>query len=150
MRVPSFNRAFLNRFDGLTNDEFVEQQAGPRPLRKHFYLKMSEKGFDKDAVQESVDQLTLTCQRMQRDLENGPWLAGDFFSLADVVAAPLIDRTHDLGMSWIWDEEYPLVADWFDRLRKRPAYDKAMYPGARLSETHELRDLLTEAEQEPA
>ncbi|MSU88612.1 glutathione S-transferase family protein [Rhodobacteraceae bacterium 2CG4] len=150
VRVPSFNRAFLNRFDGLSSEEFVQQQAGPRPLRKHFYLKMSEKGFDKDAVQESVDQLTLTCQRMQRALEKGPWLAGESFSLADVVAAPLIDRTHDLGMSWIWDEDYPLVAGWFDRLQQRPAYAKAMYPGARLSETHQLRALLAEAEQETA
>lgn len=150
VRVPSFNRAFLNRFDGLTSEEFVDQQAGPRPLRKHFYLKMSEKGFGKDAVQESIDQLTLTCQRMQRALRQGPWLAGDFFSFADVVAAPLIDRTHDLGMAWIWEEDYPEVSDWFTRLQDRPAYAVAMYPGARLSETHQMRELLAEAEREEA
>ncbi|MHA6346354.1 glutathione S-transferase family protein [Roseivivax sp. CAU 1761] len=149
VRVPSFNRAFLDRFDGLTNEEFAEQQAGPRPLRKHFYLKMSERGFDKAAVQESIDQLTLTSQRMQRALEAGPWLAGERFTLADAVAAPLIDRTHDLGMAWIWEEDYPLVADWFERLKARPGYAKAMYPGTRLSETHKLRALLADDATEP-
>lgn len=149
VRVPSFNRAFLYRFEGLSNEEFVQQQASVRPLRKHFYLKMSEKGFDKAAVQESIDQLTLTCQRMQRALENGPWLAGEFFSLADIVAAPLIDRTHDLGMAWIWDET-PLVADWFDRIGRRPAYATAFYPGSRLSETHKLRELVVETAPETA
>lgn len=144
VRVPSFNRAFLKRFDGMTHEQFVDEQAGPRPLRKHFYLKMSEQGFGTQAVQESVDQLTLTCQRMQRSLEKGRWLAGDFFSLADIVAAPLIDRTNDLGMSHIWEEGYPLVQDWLARLQDRPAFRMAMYHGSRLSDTHELRALLRE------
>lgn len=142
VRVPSFNKAFLPRYNGLSNEEFVDQQAGPRPLRKHFYLKMSKDGFGSDAVQESIDQMKLTCGRMQSALEKGPWLAGEEFSLADVVAAPLIDRIDDLGMGDIWKSEYPLVQDWFDRLRARSSYDVAMYPGARLSETHEISALL--------
>ena len=145
VRVPSFNRAFLSRFDGLTKEEFVESQAGPRPLRKHFYLKMTEHGFGAEAVRESVDQLVLTCRRMQAALETTPWLAGDAFTLADAVAAPLIDRVADLGMADLWTEDFPLVADWFERVRARPAYAVAMYPGARLSETHELRDLVRTA-----
>ncbi|MBU2937742.1 MULTISPECIES: glutathione S-transferase family protein [Pacificibacter] len=144
VRVPSFNKAFLSRFDGLSNEEFADQQAGPRPLRKHFYLKMSKDGFGSNAVQESIDQMKLTCGRMQRALENGPWLAGDEFSLADVVAAPLIDRIDDLGMGDIWTEEFPLVQDWFDRLKARSSYDVAMYKGARLSETHAIAALLKE------
>lgn len=142
VRVPSFNKAFLPRYEGLTHEQFVEEQAGPRPLRKHFYLKMSENGFGADAVQESIDQLALTCSRMQKALEKGPWLAGDMFTLADVVAAPLIDRVADLGMSDIWTEDYPLVEDWFQRLKARPSYEVAMYPGARLSETHRIGDLI--------
>lgn len=143
VRIPSFNKAFLPRYEGLSHDQFVEQQAGPRPLRKHFYLKMSEHGFGADAVQESIDQLTLTCQRMQRALENGPWLAGDDFTLADVVAAPLIDRIADLGMSDIWKTDFPLVEEWYQRVQARPSYGIAFYPGAKLSETHKLSDLVS-------
>lgn len=145
VRVPSFNKAFLGRFEGLSNEQFVEDQADVRPLRKHFYLKMSENGFGADAVQESFDQMTLTCGRMQRALEKGPWLAGDDFSLADVVAAPLIDRIADLGMSDIWVTDFPLVEDWFNRMKARPTYDIAFYAGARLSETHKIRELAAKA-----
>lgn len=144
VRIPSFNMAFLPRYNGLTNEEFANQQAGPRPLRKHFYLKMSKDGFGADAVQESIDQMKLTCGRMQRALEKGPWLAGDDFSLADVVAAPLIDRIDDLGMGDIWTEDFPLVQDWFDRLKARSSYGVSMYKGTRLSETHNISALLDE------
>ena len=34
VRFPSFNMAFLPRFDGLDEDQFIEQQADVRPLRK--------------------------------------------------------------------------------------------------------------------
>jgi glutathione S-transferase len=105
---------------------------------------MSKDGFGSNAVQESIDQMKLTCGRMQRALENGPWLAGQDFSLADVVAAPLIDRIDDLGMGDIWTEEFPLVQDWFDRLKARASYDVAMYKGTRLSETHAIAALLKE------
>lgn len=141
VRVPSFNKAFLPRFAGLSDEEFVDQQAGPRPLRKHFYLKMSKDGFGSDAVRESIDQMRLTCGRMQEALEGGPWLAGSEFSLADVVAAPLIDRIDDLGMSDIWTEDFPLVQNWFERLKARPSYAVAMYDGARLSQTHAIAEL---------
>jgi len=141
VRIPSFNRAFLPRFKDLTHEQFVEEQAGPRPLRKQFYLKMSENGFGSDAVCDSIEQLTLTSKRMQAALEKGPWLAGDQFTLADIVAAPLIDRTFDMGMSDIWETDFPLVSDWFERIQARPSYSVAMYPGARLSQTHKLSEL---------
>ncbi|WP_371155814.1 glutathione S-transferase family protein [Jannaschia sp. 2305UL9-9] len=141
VRVPSFNKAFLGRFEGMSNDEFQESQADVRPLRKHFYRKMSENGFGAEAVQESLDQMTLTCSRMQKALQDGPWLAGEDFSLADVVAAPLIDRMADLGLDDIWTTDFPLVEDWFQRMKARPTYDIAIYAGARLSETHQIREL---------
>lgn len=142
VRIPSFNKAFLPRYEGLTHEQFVENEAGSRPLRKHFYLKMSENGFGADAVQESIDQLTLTCSRIQKAIEKGPWLAGEMYTLADVVAAPLIDRVADLGMSDLWVDEFPLVEDWLQRIKARPAYSKAMYHGSRLSEGHQISELL--------
>lgn len=37
VRYPSFNMAFLSRFDGLARDRFHAEQADVRPLRKAFY-----------------------------------------------------------------------------------------------------------------
>ncbi|HTP83702.1 MAG TPA: glutathione S-transferase family protein [Alphaproteobacteria bacterium] len=134
VRVPSFNMAFLPRFEGLSASQFEAQEAGPRPIRKHFYRRMGQGGFKKEDVQASLDQIAATCARMDSSLENGPWLLGQLYSLADVIVAPLIDRMADLGFQAIWAEKYPRVTEWYGRMRARPAFQKAFYPGTRLSE----------------
>ena len=53
---------------------------------------------------------------MDAALESGPWLLSAQYSLADIIAAPLIDRMADLGFSEIWDPTYPRVADWYARM----------------------------------
>ncbi len=134
VRVPSFNMAFLPRFVGLDRAQFEAQEAGPRPLRKHFYRRMGTAGFKQEDVEASLDQIGATCARMNAALERGPWLLGGFYSLADIVVAPLIDRMSDLGFSGLWQEKYPRVADWYARMKARPAFQAAFYPGSRLSE----------------
>lgn len=134
VRFPSFNMAFLDRFDGLDEKAFIEQQADVRPLRKGFYRRMGPTGFSDEDMQESFEQITKTCERMEKALSHGPWLVGEQFSLADIIVAPLIDRMEDLGFSHIWEDEFPLVKDWFLRIKARPSYNIAFYKGARLTE----------------
>jgi glutathione S-transferase len=45
VRFPSFNMAFLPRFDGLDEDSFVAEQADVRPLRKGFSGAWDRPGF---------------------------------------------------------------------------------------------------------
>jgi glutathione S-transferase len=139
VRVPSFNMGFLPRFEGLDRKQFEAEQADVRPIRKQFYRRMGTTGFKKEDVEASFEQLGNTCRRMEAALESGPWLLGAQYSLADIVVAPLIDRMADLGFSEIWDPEYPRVADWYARMRARPAFQQTFYPGARMSEFLPLR-----------
>jgi len=134
VRVPSFNMAFLPRFEHLSPAQFDAEEAGPRPVRKHFYRRMGQNGFKKEDVEASLDQIAATCARMNGALDKGPWLLGRFYSLADIIVAPLIDRMADLGFSAIWVDKSPRVADWYARMTARPAFQKAFYPGTRLSE----------------
>ena len=63
---------------------------------------------------------------MDRELnESGPWLAGSSYSLADIAAAPVIDRIQRLGMADLWGK-LPAVSDWVERVTSRPAYKKAL------------------------
>jgi glutathione S-transferase len=135
VRVPSFNMAFLPRFAGLDRTQFEAQEAGPRPIRKHFYRRMGPNGFKKEDVDASLEQLTATCARMHAALEKGPWLLGDMYTLADIIVAPSIDRMADLGFTSLWEGKYPRVTDWYARMKARPAFQKAFYPGTRLSES---------------
>ncbi len=138
VRYPSFNMAFLPRFAGLDDERFLREQADVRPLRKQFYRRMTRRGFKEADIEAALDQIVQAAARMDRALASGPWLVGDAYSLADIVAAPSLDRMADLGLSHLWDRDFPRVADWFERIRNRPAYAAAFYPGSRLTETLDI------------
>jgi glutathione S-transferase len=139
VRVPSFNMGFLPRFEGLDQARFEAEQSDIRPIRKHFYRRMSPTGFKRAEVEASLEQIAGTCARMDRALEGGPWLMGASYTLADIVVTPLIDRMADLGYSALWENEHPRVVDWYARMRARPAFQQTFYPGARMSEFLPLR-----------
>jgi glutathione S-transferase len=142
IRMPSFNRAFLSRFDGLDLTRFEDEQVNVRTARKELFKRMgSPKGFSKDDIDSSLRQLGETCDRMNRALESGPWLLGDQFTLADVIAMPTIDRMNDLRLSHVWEGKYPRVSEWYARLQARPTFAATYYPGTRVSEFSELRPL---------
>lgn len=145
VRVPSFNMGFLPRYEGLSHEQFEAEQADIRPIRKQFYRRMGPNGFEKGDVQASLEQLGNTCRRMNDALANGPWLLGAPYSLADIIVAPLIDRMADLGFSDIWQNKYPRVTEWYQRIEARPAFQATFYPGARMSEFLPLSNAIKES-----
>lgn len=60
---------------------------------------------------------------MNKRLEVSPWLGGDHYSIADIACWPWINAHErqriDLNM-------YPAVNNWFERIRHRPATERAM------------------------
>lgn len=135
VRVPSFNGAFLYRFEGMDAERFAREHADVRPVRKHFYRRMGPAGFSAADVEASVEQLTATLDRMEAALSRGPWLLGESYSLADIVVAPLVDRMADLGLDELWrGGRRPGVAGWRARMLERPAFQRAFPKGARLTE----------------
>lgn len=134
VRVPSFNMGFLPRYEGMDRAAFEGIEADIRPIRKQFYRRMGPGGFRDEDVRASFEQIGNTCARMSAALEQGPWLLGHQYSLADIIVAPLIDRMNDLGMSEIWTGKYPRVTDWYARMQARPAFQQTFYAGSRMSE----------------
>jgi glutathione S-transferase len=139
VRVPSFNMGFLPRYDGLDRKRFEQEQSDIRPIRKQFYRRMGPTGFKKEDVEASLEQLSNTCKRMNEALDEGPWLLGGQYTLADIIVTPLIDRIADLGFSDLWETKYPRVTDWYKRMQARPAFKATFYAGARMSEFLPLR-----------
>jgi glutathione S-transferase len=83
---------------------------------------------DPTAVQQSRRLLAATLSAMDRELtRSGPWLAGDSYSLADIAAAPVIDRLQRLEMADLWSH-LPAFKAWVERVTSRPAYMKAAPP----------------------
>ncbi len=133
IRVPTFQMA-LQPFRGVEPAAFRRERADIRPLRKHFYRRMGPGGFSPEEIEAALDQLGLAIRRMDERLAKGAWLMGDAFGLADIVVAPTIDRLADLGLASLW-QDAPRVADWYERLMRRPSFAAAFYPGSRLSQS---------------
>ncbi|MDP6174935.1 MAG: glutathione binding-like protein, partial [Rhodospirillales bacterium] len=80
--------------------------------------------LDEDAVGNSRAKLSRAFQNMDDTLGAHSWLAGQSYSLADIAAAPVVDRVQRLGMEDLWGELGNLK-DWIERLESRPAYAAA-------------------------
>ena len=136
IRAPSFHVALANRYQGMDEETFRTQHADIRPLRKHDYRRMGPNGWSKEDVEASIEQLDMTLHRMEKALANGPWLVGEKYTLADLVVTPEVDRMDDLGMSPMWTGgRLPNVSNWYARIKTRPNFDIAYYPGSRTSQS---------------
>lgn len=134
IRVPTFNLAFLPRFQAMSAEEF-RAFADSKPLRKEFMLAMGQTGFPQKDMDAAMDRLRRTIVRMDESItaHGGPWLLGPDISLADVAVMPVIVRLSDLGLEDMW-RDHPSVACWLDHIRAHPAYSVTYYFGSLLTE----------------
>jgi glutathione S-transferase len=133
VRVPTFNLAFLPRFQKMSREDFVAM-AESKPLRREFMLTMGQTGFPKHDMDAALARLRRTYERMDAEIERsgGPWLLGKKITLADVAVMPALVRMHDLGITdW---QNLPRVVAWFDNICAQPAFAPTYYPGSLLSE----------------
>lgn len=133
VRVPTFNLAFLPRFQAMSRDDFVAM-AESKPLRREFMLTMGQTGFPQAEMDAALGRLRRSYERMDREIEKsgGPWLLGRQITLADVAVMPALVRMYDLGRAdW---EDLPRVATWFDNIRAQPAFVPTYYHGSLLTE----------------
>jgi len=134
IRVPSFNGLFLKGWRRMSD----AQRAGyiaATPLRKGHYRRFGTDGFSKDQVNESTERLRQTVERIDGAIAKGSdWIGGDAISLADVCVLPTIVRMSDIGLENVW-RDLPNMTDWYARMGARPSFEKAFYPGSRVSVT---------------
>ena len=133
VRVPTFNLAFLPKFQAMSREQFMAM-AESKPLRKEFMLKMGQSGFPKAEMDEALARLRRSYERMESEIEasGGPWLLGKDITLADVAVMPALVRMDDLGMAdW---QDLPRVRNWFDNIRSHPSFAPTYYEGSLLSE----------------
>jgi glutathione S-transferase len=133
VRVPTFNLAFLPKFQAMSREAFVAM-AESKPLRREFMMTMGQTGFPKAEMDAALARLRRTYERMDAEIEKsgGPWLLGKKITLADVAVMPALVRMYDLGFAdW---QDLPRIVTWFDNIRAQPAFVPTYYPGSLLSE----------------
>ena len=134
VRVPTFNLAFLPKFQAMSEEEF-RAFAESKPLRKEFMLRMGQTGFPQKDMDESLDRMRRTYERMEESItrNGGPWLLGKMLTLADILLMPALVRMDDLGLSDMWRDR-PTVARWYEAIRAHPAFTPTYYFGSLLTE----------------
>lgn len=134
IRVPSFNRYIVRRYDGMSQADY-DRMAASHPMRKHFYMRLGKSRFSSAETAESIDRLQQAVDRVDAALaaHGKPWIMGDALTIADACLMPTIDRMNDLGLAHAWDAR-PHLAAWYARYQARPAFARTYYPGTRLSE----------------
>ena len=133
VRIPTYNLAFLPRFQAMSRDEFVAI-AESKPLRRDFMMTMGQTGFPKAEMDAALGRLRRTYERMDLEIEKsgGSWLLGKDMSLADVAIMPALVRMYDLNYAdW---QDLPRVIAWFDNVRAHSAFVKTYYHGSLLTE----------------
>ncbi|MGE0627184.1 MAG: glutathione S-transferase family protein [Hyphomicrobiaceae bacterium] len=134
IRVPTFNLAFLPRFQRMTEAEF-NAFADSKPLRKEFMHAMGRTGFPKRDMDQALDRLGRTLARMDDWIaeSGGPWLMGKSITLPDIAVMPVIVRMEDLGLATMWTDR-PAIAHWYQLLKLQPPFKPTYYPGSLLTE----------------
>jgi len=134
VRVPTFNLAFLPRFEAMSEEEF-RAFAESKPLRKEFMLAMGRQGFPASEMNAALDRLRRTLVRMEGAIaaSGGPFLMGRRLTLADIAVMPAIVRMDDLALDTLWADR-PSIARWYDEIRAHPAFKPTYYFGSLLSE----------------
>lgn len=71
---------------------------------------------------ERVDKLLAECRRWEGYAGGGPYLAGDQFSIADIVVLPFMGMAIDgLGLP---EADFPSLHTWYERCKARPSVAK--------------------------
>lgn len=129
--IRAFQVANWNRMMAPTartwSDEEVERRlaAVPVPDRREDWRRMAREPFNEAEIAHAVANIQRTLERMEADLANGPWLAGETFSLADIHLSPYIVRIGEHEARGIRLADYRRCADWWERLIARPAFARA-------------------------
>ena len=134
IRVPTFNIAFLPRFQRMSEAEFLAF-AESKPLRKEFMLAMGQTGFPKKDMDDALDRLRRTIERMDMWIgeSGGPFLMGHQLTLADIAVMPTLVRLEDLALAHLW-ADHPAIARWYAMIKMQQSFAPTYYAGSLLTE----------------
>lgn len=100
--LPLLKEKLLKRFGAMTN------------------VRETHKGPDSGLIRFAKSAAIHHLRYLSWLIERRPWLAGSFFSLADITASAHISVVDYLGdIPW---EKSPLAHEWFARIKSRPTF----------------------------
>jgi glutathione S-transferase len=94
----------------------------PEPKRREHRRNSIRLGLLSDEGRCACGYLETMIKDMNAALEQGPFLAGRGYSLADASLTPYLHRLWILGCEGLWETDYPRVGEWYERIKSRPPF----------------------------
>ena len=101
----------------------------PAPERRERVRRIVGGGFDRSEIEHAFERLGFVIGRAEADLADGPWLAGETYSLADIGMLAIVHRLIELRPGMVDRDRFSRVNDWRDRLMARPAVQQVYAAG---------------------
>ena len=124
--ILTFATAFRPWFAGLTSEQIEQRLAkSPSKQRTEYKRDVALHGLESKYVRDALGHHEKLLKMMDAALQEGAWLAGGHFSLADAAVIPYILRLDLLRLAKIWAHK-PKIAEWYERMRARPSVKKEL------------------------
>src|SRR6185312_6447625 len=108
--------------------EQQEEEYAKTPNKRRAEIKRDviAHGLESAFVQDAIAVKDKLLAMADEALQEGPYLAGAAYSLAECAVIPYVLRLELLKMSKLWDR-YPGVAKWWERVKHRPSTEQAIW-----------------------
>ena len=135
-----FESAVINEYlDDITGGELQPKDALARAKNRAWTefasnllgnLYVAKMAKDQEGCEKGLDQLAKLVGLLEEQLGEGPWFAGEEFTLADTSFAPFFwqDAVCDRKMSVLNEEKFPKTKAWADRLLALPEVQNSVVP----------------------
>ena len=130
IRIPTWSRTKTAQVSALKESDEFDNVVARVPLMDHRdkYRQIAAGGFSDAQFAEAYAKMEFLFDRAEADLAEGPWLAGNTYSLADINAIPYLERFAELRENLRDAKRYPRTSDWLQRMMARPAVIKTFTP----------------------
>ncbi len=124
--LPTWALLSVKKAQSLSADELNTVVTRiPSAERRDRWKKIASDGVSEEEIKEAIGKMINCLEKLEDGLKPGPWLLGDEISLADLANIPYVDRIQALHPELMDKSLYPNLVAWEQRLRARPAFDRA-------------------------
>jgi glutathione S-transferase len=122
--AAKYLRPHLDKLDSTWVDRTI---AAIEPVeRRAGWLALRNGGYSPGFLKAANDRLAAPVERVEKALQEGPWLAGPAFSVADIDAYPMLCVLPDLAPGVVNRNTTPRITAYLERVAARESVREAL------------------------
>jgi glutathione S-transferase len=116
--------------ESLTQDDIAKiYKVMPVPERRERWYKLVTGKLGQADIDAALAQMGYVLDRLEHDLGDSTWIAGETYSLADIAMLAIVHRVDELHPEMTSAANRPRVAAWQARMKARPTVAQVYRPG---------------------